>query len=132
MELGDERLMLGSLIESLKNKFRSLTPLDSETIFWTTGEDGIQPHLRDERRASASNRSAPPALSESGVFPCKIVSKSGAFYNVDKYENGIDNAKTGTAKVYVLQLNFADTLPVGTWIVASESQIGTTGGGNVP
>jgi hypothetical protein len=66
------------------------------------------------------------------IFPCKITGKSGAFYTVEKYENGIDAATTGEGNVYVLMLNFADTLPNGTWIVASESQMGTTGGGNVP
>jgi hypothetical protein len=66
------------------------------------------------------------------TFPCKIISKSGAFYNVEKYENGIDFTTTGEAKVFILQLNFGDTLPAGTWIMASESAMGSTGGGNVP
>jgi hypothetical protein len=71
-------------------------------------------------------------IKTTNTFPCKITGKSGAFYTVEKYENGIDAATTGVGSVYVLMLNFADTLPNGTWIVASESQMGITGGGNVP
>ena len=65
------------------------------------------------------------------AFPCKIVSKEGAFYNVTKFEDGIDLPSTGSAKVYVLQLNFAETLPVDSWVIANSTQIGVTGGGNV-
>ena len=120
------------MLQSVKAKFDSLTPLDSESILWTRGPDGMTAHVRDTPAAVSAPAASASASSSSGSFPCKIDSKSGAFYNVYKYENGIDAASTGTAKVYILGLNFAGTLPAGTWIVASESQIGTTGGGNVP
>lgn len=124
--------MIGSLMQSIKAKFDSLTPLDSESILWTRGPDGMTAHVRDIPAAVSAPAASAASSSSSGSFPCKIIDKAGAFYNVDKYENGIDAASTGTAQVYILGLNFADTLPDGTWIIASESQIGTTGGGNVP
>jgi hypothetical protein len=80
----------------------------------------------------ASHKAAVPPAATSSTYPCKILSKDGAFYNVEEYENGIDSTTTGTAKVFILQLNFGDTLPAGTWIMASESAMGSTGGGNVP
>lgn len=97
----------------------------------TIRRDGAVLSAMQRTRGGSGGAEAAPAVG-GGCFPCKIVSKAGAFYLVDKFENGIDAATTGTAKVYVLQLNFADTLPPGTWIIASESQIGATGGGNVP
>lgn len=67
------------------------------------------------------------------TFPAKVVSKSGLYHLCDIYANGIDNAASATnQKVFVLQLNLAETLPAGTWIMVSQSQIGETGGGNVP
>jgi hypothetical protein len=66
------------------------------------------------------------------TFPCKVVSKSGAFYNVEKYENGIDGVTTGTAKLFVLSVPLGETVPAGTWVMASESAMGITGGGYVP
>jgi hypothetical protein len=67
------------------------------------------------------------------VIPAKVLSKSGIYYICDLYGSGIDNPVTAEdQKVFVLQLNLAETLPVGTWIIVSMSQIGETGGGNVP
>jgi hypothetical protein len=111
---------------------RALEPNDSEDILIVKGPDGWHARLRDQQQPAQSGTPESQADAASSTFPCKIIDKSGAFYNVYKYEDGIDAASTGTAKVYILGLNFADTLPTGTWIVASESQIGTTGGGNVP
>lgn len=87
----------------------------------------LQPIMR---RRSVSASSAEPST----VYPAKITSKDGGglFYNIDKYEDGIDSPSTGTAKIYILQLAMADTLPNGTWIIASSSAVGVTGGGNVP
>jgi hypothetical protein len=124
--------MMASLIAQLRAKFQSLTPLDTSTIYWETGPDGMAAHVRDLPHAGSAARPQSAESASVGTFPCKILSKSGAFYNVGKYENGIDLPTTGAAKVFVLQLNFGDTLPVGTWIMASESAMGSTGGGNVP
>lgn len=65
-------------------------------------------------------------------YPAKIIDKDGAAYNVTKFENGIDAPSTGTAKVWVLGLNIADTLPVDFLIIVNVNAIGVTGGGNVP
>lgn len=100
-------------------------PVDSDDIVWSE-DGGLQAHFRDEPEGEGGSGSG------SSVFPCKITGKSGAFYTVDKYEDGIDGPSTGTAKVYVLQLNLASELPEGTWIIVSSSSIGITGGGNVP
>lgn len=86
-------------------------------------EDGDPVEWQDKGSAVSSS---------GGSFPAKIISKEGLFYNVTKYEDGIDSPSTGTAKVYVLQLAMADTLPADTWILTSLSAIGVTGGGNVP
>ena len=62
--------------------------------------------------------------------PAKVKSKSGAFYVVDLYENGIDSAATQTnIPIYVLEINFSNTIPAGTWIMANYSYMGVTGGG---
>ena len=67
------------------------------------------------------------------LYPAKVLSKSGLYHLCDIYGNGIDNAATLEGqKVFILQLNLAETLTTGTWIMVSESQIGATGGGNVP
>jgi hypothetical protein len=123
--------MIGSIVAKLREMMRALEPNDSEDILIVKGPDGWHARLRDQQQTTPGNADA-QADAASSTFPCKIVSKDGAFYNVTKYENGIDSASTGTAQVYILGLNFADTLPADTWIVANESQIGTTGGGNVP
>ena len=69
----------------------------------------------------------------SGSIPAKIKSKSGIYYVCDLYGSGIDSPATATdQKVFVLQLNLAETLPVDSWIMVSLSQVGATGGGNVP
>lgn len=66
-------------------------------------------------------------------YPAKVKSKSGLYHLCDIYGSGIDGAVTSAdQKVFVLQLNLAETLPAGTWIIVSMSQIGLTGGGNVP
>ena len=71
--------------------------------------------------------------SAGGSVPAKVVSKSGLYYLCDLFADGIDSAATAeNQKVFVLQLNLAETLPAGTWIMVSESAIGETGGGNVP
>lgn len=65
-----------------------------------------------------------------GGCPARVTGKSGAFYSADLYENGVDSGSTGSATVYVLQLNFADTIPTGTWIVVAGSAMAVTGGGD--
>lgn len=68
-----------------------------------------------------------------GVVPAKVTAKSGLYYECDLYGSGIDSPATlEDQKVFVLQLNLAETLPVGSWIMVSTTQIGATGGGNVP
>ena len=66
-------------------------------------------------------------------YPAKVTGKSGLYHTCDIYGSGIDQPVTiEGAKVFVLQLNLAETLPRGTWIMAYSSTIGRTGGGNVP
>ena len=68
----------------------------------------------------------------STTCPAKVVSKEGIYYLCDIYADGIDStASATTQRVFVLQLNLAETLPAGTWIMVSSSSIGQTGSGNV-
>jgi len=67
----------------------------------------------------------------STTVPAKVTGKSGAFHTVKLYPNGVDSTPTSTVSVYVMQLNFADTLPVGTWIIVNLSAIGAVGSGVV-
>lgn len=64
------------------------------------------------------------------IVPAKIVSKDGAFYIIDMYANGLDQAATATnLTAKVLMLNYASTLPAGTEIMVSSSYVIETGGG---
>ena len=73
-----------------------------------------------------------PQLASSGssVVPAKIVSKDGAFYLVDLYADGFDEAATETnVLAQILMLNYADTLPAGTKVLVASNYIDSTGGG---
>ena len=50
-------------------------------------------------------------------------------YPVDLYENGKNEASTGTGTLEVLSLNLSEALPTGTWIVAHRGALDTTPGG---
>jgi hypothetical protein len=59
--------MMASLITQLRAKFQSLTPLDTSTIYWETGPDGMAAHVRDLPQAAGASKpssggddSAPP------------------------------------------------------------------------
>lgn len=118
-----------TIVESIRDIYRRLRStrfVSNDNVKWFQRSDSEWEAVVD----------VPPILgvseSVSGMFPCKIVSKDGVFYNVEMYEDGIDSPTTGTAKVYILQLNLADTLGAGTWIMAGPTSMGVTGGGNVP
>jgi len=64
-------------------------------------------------------------------IPAKVIKKIGAFHIVKLYADGVDAPSTGTAEVYVLQLNFVETLPDNTWIIVQLSAIGAIGEGPV-
>lgn len=110
-------------IKEIDEKLNKLRFVDNDIVKWDDHGDGMEAKV------------IIPAVTGGGggnaMFPAKIVSKDGPFYNVTKYEDGIDSTSTGEARVYVLQLALADTLPADTWIMTSLSAIGTTGGGNV-
>jgi hypothetical protein len=112
--------MIAYLKRLLLDHIASTRVVDSEDIVWSE-DGGLQAHFRDEPEGEGGGTG-------SSCFPCKITAKSGAFYTVDKYENGIDEATTGEAQVYVLQLAMADTVPNDVWIIVSPSAIGVTGG----
>jgi hypothetical protein len=85
--------------------------------------------LRAVRRSGGGGGGGAQAA---GTFPCKILSKEGAFYNVETYRDGIDGVSTGTEKLFVLSVPLGENVPSGTWVMASESAMGVTGGGYVP
>jgi hypothetical protein len=64
------------------------------------------------------------------VIPAKTVSKSGAFYIVDLYADGFDAPATATNQTAkILMLNYAETLPAGTQVLAALNYVAATGGG---
>lgn len=101
-------------------------PLPTEDIIWDVGYDGwrarFNPKFKDSGGASEGG---------GGSIPAKIVSKSGTCYIVDLYENDLVTASQTNQSVALLQLSYNDTLPAGTWVMVSESALGSTGGGNV-
>jgi len=61
--------------------------------------------------------------------PAKVTGKSGAYHTVQLYPNGVTGTAGSIVSVFVMQLNFAETLPVGTWIIVNPSATGAVGGG---
>jgi hypothetical protein len=62
-------------------------------------------------------------------IPCLIQSGFGGMYNVALYANGIGNPSTGTGQLLVLNMYVNDTIPSGTWMIATPSTLVVTGGG---
>ena len=84
-------------------------------------------NLDGETTGSSGSSSSPSSI------PAKVTGKTGIYHIVDLYGGGIDNPATSEdQKVFVLELNLAETVPVGSWIMVCLSTIGETGGGNVP
>ena len=70
------------------------------------------------------------AYGGSASCPAKIKSKTGIYYLVDLYANGIDSKPSEEdAKLFILELNFGETLKQDTWVMANTNAIGLTGGG---
>jgi hypothetical protein len=70
---------------------------------------------------------------DNGCYPARVLSKDGTTYLCDLYENGVGLPATRTnVPVLVLQIEPAETIPAGTWIMAAQSAIGAIGGGGVP
>lgn len=65
--------------------------------------------------------------SSPSVYMCKVVSKQGAVYTVDIYENGLGSASTGTGEMEVAGLNLAETIPANTPVMVLASCITVTG-----
>jgi hypothetical protein len=64
----------------------------------------------------------------SGMMPCRVTGKSGPMHMVDVYRDGIAAGPTGMSQpMLVMGMNLADTLPTGTWLLASPQELAVTG-----
>ena len=54
---------------------------------------------------------------ESGPVLCKVRSSGLDGYLVARYDNGPNEASTGTALLYAVEIGDMDLLPVGTWLL---------------
>ena len=54
---------------------------------------------------------------ESGPVLCKVTSSGLDGYLVARYDNGPNEASTGTALLYAVEIGDMDLLPVGTWLL---------------
>ena len=64
----------------------------------------------------------------SGLVPCQVVGKSGPMHTVDVYGAGIGEAPTASNQpMLVMGMNLADSMPPGTWLLASMQELEVTG-----
>jgi hypothetical protein len=63
-----------------------------------------------------------------GSYPARITGKSGSYYSIDKYENGMFNPTTGTGRLVLVEAGLSYNLPVGTWVIAHTSVVDTLPG----
>jgi hypothetical protein len=70
------------------------------------------------------------ATTDAGSFPALTTgAPTAGVYPVAFYEDGKNEASTGTGTAEVLNLSISETLPTGTWIVCHPTTVSETGGG---
>lgn len=113
--------------EAWRRKIGSSIPsiLSSPTIRVEYCPGGVRLHTQQSQTAQAQAQAQ-------GIYVCKITGKSGAFYQVDVYAEGINNPATASGVyAYPLNLNFGASLPLGTLIMCSDQSFTATPSGGV-
>lgn len=79
--------------------------------------------------AKASIKSAKELVIGGGPIACRVSGgNSLEGYSVDLYENGINNSKSGTGILRLLEIAAVSTLPEGAWVLGHPNVITVTGG----
>jgi len=112
---------ISDFVASIKERISRLTILDGRGYKVEQTLKGQVLHINLPPQTGGSS-------SGSSVVPAKIVSKDGAFYLVDLYEDGFDEDPTEEdVTAQILMLNYAETLPAGTEVLVASSYIDATG-----
>ena len=61
----------------------------------------------------------PQTGASEGSFPAKITGGGPVTYTADFHRDGKNEDATGSGSIEVLSLNLSETLPVGTWVIAT-------------
>lgn len=112
-----EEMEMRRTIEVLKSRVAELDRrIESQ-------DDGAEPPMRVEAGNGVEVQEVGGAYrvsaegEESGPVLCKVTSSSLDGYLVARYDNGPNEASTGTALLYAVEIGDMDLLPVGTWLL---------------
>ncbi len=98
------------------NKFIGLTPLQGAGMLITKKTNG---YLFEVDRSNAGG-----GAGGTGSYPCITTGAySGGKVPVDVYKNGLDQPKTGTGDLYVMQLHISSDIPIGTKMMGFDTSL---------
>lgn len=111
----------GSFFEKITKNANSQRITGGKDILVTQTASGVTISSKAKPIAGTANVA-------SGL-PCKITGgNSLSGYTVDVYAAGRNNSRTGTAKLYLLEIASTYTLPVGSWVIGFTAVGGIVGG----
>jgi len=110
MEMRREMERLKAAVEELGRRIEDQADAEATPLRVEAG-NGIE--VQESGRAYRVSATG----EESGPVLCKVTSSGLDGYLVARYDNGPNEASTGTALLYAVEIGDMDLLPVGTWLL---------------